>query len=202
RRLGLVAEAARRDLLVVEDDYDSEFRYDVAPLPSLAGLDRQRVVHLRTTSKAVSPGLRLGWLVAPADLVTEMAERRAASHDVPSWPVQRAWWSMMREGYADKLVRAARRVYRARGDRVSRALAGHGRLGGPVAGMYLTIHLPPEVVAAVREDAARAGFDVPSLAETSRSSAGSGLVVGFGGVTDDELDRALDVLTAALERRS
>ncbi|MDQ3053755.1 MAG: PLP-dependent aminotransferase family protein, partial [Actinomycetota bacterium] len=108
RRIALLAEAARRDALVVEDDYDSEFRYDVAPLPALAALDRDRVVYLGSASKSVHPGLRIGWLIGPADLVSAITQRRAARHDHPPWPAQRAFLTMLREGHLDKLVRSAR----------------------------------------------------------------------------------------------
>lgn len=200
RRLALLEEARRRDAVLVEDDYDSEFRYDVAPLPALATLDRDRVIHLGTASKSVSPGLRLGWLVGPLGLVDEIARRREAAHDVPSWPVQRAWLSMLRDGHVDKLIRSARRVYAVRGRRISTALAPYGHIDLPVAGMYLTLGLPGPIVDAVRRDCAAAGFDVPSLSEMSRTSARTGLVIGFGGVTDDELDRALRALTDSLDR--
>ena len=81
-RLALLARAAEIDATVIEDDYDSEFRYDVAPLPALATLDRDRVVYLGTASKTVAPGLRLGWLVAPAALVEQITERRSRAHDM------------------------------------------------------------------------------------------------------------------------
>ena len=200
RRIALLAEAKRRDAVVVEDDYDSEFRYDVAPVPALATLDRDRVVYLGTSSKAVHPGLRIGWLVGNADLVASMADRRADRHDHPTWPVQRAFLAMLRDGHVDKLVRSARRVYAERSRQVVTALAPYGTIGPGPAGMYLTIQLPGYAVDVVRAECRAAGFDIPSLAEYSRSSALSGLVVGFGGVTDAELRKALGVLTGALSR--
>src|SRR6478609_4536318 len=66
-RVTLLAAARAADAVVVEDDYDSEFRYDVAPVPALASLDRARVAYLGTAAKAVAPSLRLGWLVPPPD---------------------------------------------------------------------------------------------------------------------------------------
>jgi len=198
RRIGLLAEARRRHAMVVEDDYDSEFRYDVAPVPALASLDRDRVIYLGTSSKAVHPGLRIGWLVGPADLIASMAERRAARHDHPTWPVQSAFLAMLREGHVDKLVRSARRVYAERSRVVVAALAAFGEIGAAPAGMYLTLRVPGPVADAVRNDCRQAGFDVPSLAELSRTSLITGLVIGFGGVTDEELSRALVVMTDSL----
>ncbi len=202
RRIALLAEAKRRDALVVEDDYDSEFRYDVAPVPALAALGRGRVVYLGTASKSVHPGLRIGWLIGPSELVAAMAHRRAARHDHPSWPVQRAFLAMLREGHVDKLVRSARRVYAERRRVVIAALAPFGKIGAPPAGMYLTLPLPGQVTETVRDECRRAGFDVPSLADYSRSSGLTGLVIGFGGVTDEELRRALEVMTTSLRRLS
>lgn len=200
RRIALLAEATQRGALVVEDDYDSEFRYDVAPLPALASLAGDRVVHLGTASKSVHPALRIGWLVGPAGLVSEIAGRRAARHDHPAWPVQRAFLAMLREGYVDRMVRSARRVYAERSRVVAQALTPFGDIGAPPAGMYLTLPLPGPVADAVRTECRASGFDVPSLEDYSRSAGLTGLVIGFGGVTDDELSQALEVMTTSLAR--
>ena len=202
RRIALLAEAKRRRALVVEDDYDSEFRYDVAPLPALAQLGREQVVYLGTASKMVHPGLRLGWMVGDRDLLSTIAEQRTARHDQPPWPVQRAFLSMLREGHVDKLVRSARRVYAERGGRVAEQLASFGEIRRPVAGMYLTLALPQTMASRVRADCRAAGFDVPALSDYSRTSSLSGLVVGFGGVTDDELSAALHALVSSLSRHA
>ncbi|MEJ7704602.1 MAG: PLP-dependent aminotransferase family protein [Geodermatophilaceae bacterium] len=200
RRIALLSEATRRGALVVEDDYDSEFRYDVAPLPALAALDRDRVIHLGSASKSVHPGLRLGWLVGPAAVVAAVAARRGARHDHPPWPVQLAFLSMLRAGHVDRLVRSARRVYADRSRLVVQALSSYGDIGSPPAGMYLTLPLPGPVADSVRAQCWQRGFDIPSLEFYSRTSGRTGLVIGFGGLTDEELSRALDVLTAALDR--
>ena len=119
--------AARRrgpaGALVVEDDYDSEFRYDVAPVPALASLDRARVAYLGTAAKSVAPSLRLGWLVPPPDLLDPLNARRMITHEGAPWPVQRAFLALLRDGYVDKVVRTARRVYADRAPRVEAALA-------------------------------------------------------------------------------
>ena len=198
RRRALLQEAVRRDALVLEDDYDSEFRYDVAPLPALAQLGLEQIAYLGTASKSVLPGLRLGWLVTTEDRVAEIAAMRAARHDRPSWPVQRAFVSMLRDGYVDRLLRSARRVYAERSREVARRLAPYGHLAGGVAGMYTVLRLPPEQVAAVVSAARVAGFELPTLAEYSRTSSVTGIVLGFGAVSDGQLEKALDAIESAL----
>jgi GntR family transcriptional regulator/MocR family aminotransferase len=197
-RLAVLHAAAAADAVVVEDDYDSEFRYDVAPVPALATLDRTRVAYLGTASKSVAPSLRLGWLVPPPALLEAINHRRAVTHEAVPWPVQRAFWSLLRDGYVDKVVRSARRVYAARAPRVVAALAPYAELAGPPAGMYTTWLLPQERAVAARDAARAAGFGVNLLSDYARSSGATGLVVGFGGCTDGQLDRALEALVRGL----
>ncbi|MBA2956682.1 aminotransferase class I/II-fold pyridoxal phosphate-dependent enzyme [Nocardioides sp. MAH-18] len=197
-RLTLLAAARAAGAVVVEDDYDSEFRYDVAPVPALASLDRTRVAYLGTAAKSVAPSLRLGWLLAPPDLLDPLNARRVVTHEGAPWPVQRAYLALLRDGYVDKVVRTARRVYAERAPRVAAALSPYAELAGPLAGMYSTWLLPQGDALRARTAARRAGFEVNLLSDYCRTAALTGLVVGFGGVTDDELDRALAALTSAL----
>ena len=197
-RVALIDAARTARAVVIEDDYDSEFRYDVAPVPALASLDRSQVAYLGTAAKSVAPSLRLGWLVAPPDLRERLDARREITHDSAPWPVQRAFLALLRDGYVDKAVRSARRVYAERAPRVEAALAPYARLAGPVAGMYSTWLLPQTAAVRARDAARREGFEVALLSDYARSSHLTGLVVGFGGVTDEELDRALSVLAQAL----
>ena len=197
-RLGLLSAARRAGAVVIEDDYDSEFRYDVAPVPALAALDRDVVAYLGTTSKTVAPSMRLGWLVAPATLHRRILDRREITHDQPSWPVQRAFVSLLRDGYVDQVVRSARRVYAARAGRVVAALDGRAEPIQPVAGMYVTVPLPQATARRVAESAREAGFEVPLLRDYCRTARLSGVIIGFGGCTDAELDRALAAIVRGL----
>jgi GntR family transcriptional regulator/MocR family aminotransferase len=198
-RLTLLDSARAAGAVVVEDDYDSEFRYDVAPVPALASLDRDRVAYLGTASKSVAPSMRLGWLVPPPDLLDALDRTRRVTHDTASWPVQRAFLSLLRDGYVDKVVRSARRVYADRAARVAGALAPYALPRGPVAGMYATVELPPEATRRAVAAARRAGFEVPLLTDYCRTQVRHGLVIGFGGCTDAELDTALAALVQGLE---
>lgn len=197
-RVALLEAARSAGAFVVEDDYDSEFRYDVAPVPALAALDLGRVAYLGTAAKAVLPGLRLGWAVVPDPLLGDFDRHREITHDAPPWPVQRAMVSLLRDGYVDAVVRSARRVYAERAPRVVEALAPHATLAGPIAGMYSTWLLPQREAVAARAAAERAGFRINLLADYCRSTRLTGLVVGFGGPSDEELDRALAVIADAL----
>ncbi|WP_138442809.1 PLP-dependent aminotransferase family protein [Sinomonas susongensis] len=199
-RLTLLETARREDALVIEDDYDSEFRYDVAPVPALAALDRDRVAYVGTAAKSVVPTLRVGWLVPPPSLLDAVVRRRDVTHSGAAWPSQRALLTLLRDGWIDRTVRAARRVYAERAARVVAALSPHAELAAPIAGMYSAWLLPePEAVRA--RDAARAeGFELNLLSTYARTNKVSGLLVSFGGTTDVELDRALGVLGAALRR--
>jgi GntR family transcriptional regulator/MocR family aminotransferase len=197
-RLSLIGAADRAGAVVIEDDYDSEFRYDVAPVPALAALDRDHVAYLGTTSKTVAPSMRLGWLVAPAALHRAILARRDVTHDVPAWPVQRAFLSLLRDGYVDMVVRSARRTYAARAARVVEALRPRAQPFLPVAGMYATVPLPRADALRTHEAARAAGFDVPLLSEYCRTARLTGLIIGFGGCTDDDLDRALAAIVRGL----
>jgi GntR family transcriptional regulator/MocR family aminotransferase len=197
-RLSLLDAARRADAVVIEDDYDSEFRYDVAPVPALAALDRDVVAYLGTTSKTVAPSMRLGWLVAPSRLHRSILERRQITHDTGAWPVQRAFVSLLRDGYVDQVVRSARRVYSARAERVTAALAERAQPIGPVAGMYATVPLPHAIALRVATSAREAGFEIPLLRDYCRTAQLSGVIIGFGGCTEDELDRALSAVVRGL----
>ncbi|WP_231482383.1 MocR-like pyridoxine biosynthesis transcription factor PdxR [Nocardioides sp. URHA0020] len=197
-RVALLDAARTARAVVVEDDYDSEFRYDVAPVPALASLDRHRVAYLGTAAKSVAPSLRLGWLVPPPAHLDAINARRVITHEGSPWPVQRAFLALLRDGYVDKVVRTARRVYAERAPRVAAALTPYAELAGPLAGMYSTWLLPQADAVRAQQAARRAGFEVNLLSDYCRAATLTGLVLGFGGVTDDELDRALAAVTSAL----
>jgi GntR family transcriptional regulator/MocR family aminotransferase len=143
--------------------------------------------------------MRLGWLVAPSALHRTILERREITHDQPAWPVQRAFVSLLRDGYVDQVVRSARRTYAARAERVVAALGDRATPIQPVAGMYVTVPLPASTSRRVAESARAAGFEVPLLRDYCRTSRLHGVIIGFGGCTDDELDRARAAIVRGLD---
>ncbi|WP_350279902.1 PLP-dependent aminotransferase family protein [Kribbella sp. HUAS MG21] len=203
RRNELVRWARRTGSLLIEDDYDSEFRYDVAPLPALAQLDLERVVHFGTLSKTLSPALRLGWLVASEAMVDRLATFRANSGDWPGWPMQAALLAMLRDGYLDQAVRRGRRLYADRRTHTCAVLAPYGEVIGQDAGLHITLLLPDDVddtrIAAAARDA---GVVVAPLSEYRRTVEGPpGLVIGYATPSTPDLHRALTILTEVLSRR-
>ena len=203
RRNELVRWARRTGSLLIEDDYDSEFRYDVAPLPALAQLDLERVVHLGTLSKTLSPALRLGWLVASEAMVERLATFRADSGDWPGWPMQAALLAMLRDGYLDQAVRRGRRLYADRRTHTCAVLSPYGRIVGQDAGLHITLLLPDgEDDLRIARAAREAGVVVAPLSEYRRSVAGPpGLVIGYATPSTSDLHKALTILTEVLSRR-
>ncbi|WP_427887256.1 PLP-dependent aminotransferase family protein [Kribbella sp. GL6] len=203
RRNELVRWARRTGSLLIEDDYDSEFRYDVAPLPALAQLDLDRVVHLGTLSKTLSPALRLGWLVASEAMVDRLALHREDTGDWPAWPMQAALLAMLRDGYLDRVVRRSRRLYAERRTHTCEMLAPYGQVIGQDAGLHITLLLSGNTDDRHIAAAARAaGVVVAPLSEYRRSTPGPpGLVIGYATPSTPDLHRALTILTDVLSRR-
>jgi GntR family transcriptional regulator/MocR family aminotransferase len=198
----LIRWARRTGATLIEDDYDSEFRYDVAPLPALAQLDLDRVVHLGTLSKLISPSLRLGWLVASAETVDRLAAYREEASDWPAWPIQVAFYAMLRDGYLDQVIRRSRRLYAERRNQTCAALEPYGQIVGQDAGLHITLLLPGGDDAAIAAAARAAGVIVAPLSEYRRTIPGpQGLVIGYATPTDKNFHQALKILCSVLSRR-
>jgi GntR family transcriptional regulator/MocR family aminotransferase len=198
RRQALVAWARSTGALIVEDDYDSEFRYDVAPLPALFGLDPDVVVHLGTTSKTLTPALGVGWLVARPDLAAGVAAAGAELGERVSEPAQRAFAALLASGDLGRHVRRMRREYGRRRAAIVAALgsaAGPARLLGDTAGLHVVLELPAGTADRVAAAALERGVAVQTL---ERYFAGlavrDGLVLGYGGASLSQVSRACEVL--------
>ncbi|MQY06517.1 MocR-like pyridoxine biosynthesis transcription factor PdxR [Actinomadura macrotermitis] len=180
RRQALLAWARRNDALVVEDDYDGEFRFDVAPLPALYGLDPDRVVYLGTASKILSSAVGVGWLVARPGVVAAVARRREEVADRTPGVPQEAMRLLLERGDLDRHVRRMRGEYARRRAVVAEALAGLP-LRGDTAGLHLVAELPAGRAERVAVEAARRGVLVETLARAyAGPPAVSGLVIGYG----------------------
>jgi GntR family transcriptional regulator/MocR family aminotransferase len=200
RRERLLAWARETGAVVVEDDYDSEFRYDVAPLPALYGLDPGRVVLLGTLSKTLSPDLGVGWLVAEPALLERIAAARRGLSDRTSGPAQAATALLLERGDLDRHLRRMRLEYARRRGVVKEFLGPY--LTGDTAGLHVTLPLPAGVVAPVVAEAAERGVLVDDLSRNSRGAPSvHGLVLGYGTAHPTDLRRGCQVLAGILARR-
>jgi GntR family transcriptional regulator/MocR family aminotransferase len=205
RRHALLAWARARERVIVEDDYDAEFRYDRRPLAALQGLDPARVVYVGTASKVLAPALRLGWIVAPAALAPALAvEKLAADSGSPALD-QLALAHLIASGEHDRHLRRVRRTYAQRRDRLVGALAREvpeGRIEGAAAGLHLVLALPValEPVRLRRAVAAHGVVveEVGSLLRGSTRESATRLVLGYGRVPTAGVDAAVAGLAAAL----
>jgi GntR family transcriptional regulator/MocR family aminotransferase len=205
RRRAVLAWARVGRRLVVEDDYDAEFRYDREPVRALQGLEPDRVAYLGTISKSLAPALRLGWLIVPVELV-DAATQAKLLLDAGS-PVidQLALRELIERGDYDRHIRRVRGVYQARRDRLAVALDRHLPglpVAGVTAGLHVTVRLPPEIDDRRVADAAfEAGVDVSPLSKyaVERRDA-NGLVIGYGRIHASAIDRAVGILATAVAR--
>ncbi|HET7855750.1 MAG TPA: PLP-dependent aminotransferase family protein [Gaiellaceae bacterium] len=203
RRRELLAWAEQHDGLIVEDDYDSEFRYDRAPVRALQGLAPSRVVHLGTVSKTLAPGLRLGWVVVPAELADEAAQTKRLLDDFSPSLDQLTLAELFRRGQYDRHLRRARGTYRRRRDRLLTALARRLPqlpIEGVAAGVHMLLGLPAGVNdVAISEAATRERIRVPPLSSFCVKPANQGgLVIGYGRLHESAVEPAARALAAVI----
>ena len=196
RRQALTAWARAQGAIIVEDDYDGEFRYDVAPLPALSGLDPEVVIYLGSATKTFTPALRLGWLAAPAPLITRLAEAASQLGGWAAEPAQHALLTLLATGDLERHIRRMRHEYARRRAAVTTTFAdgAAGRLLGDQAGLHVVLHTPhdAETVAAT---AGRQGVAVGTLTRFYASPRTTGgLVIGYGGAPLPDVARGCRII--------
>jgi GntR family transcriptional regulator/MocR family aminotransferase len=198
RRAALLAFAQAHGATVIEDDYDSEFRYGERPLDALQTLDRAgSVCYVGTFSKCLFPALRLGYAVAPAWLAPALARARQLADGYGDPAAQETLAAFIAEGHLARHVRRMRRVYAQRRERLLEALGrhGHGRLQvwPSGAGLHLAVQLPREVRAAeLVAQAAAQGIHLEAIGSYAlERPAANGLAFGYGRVEAAAIDEAV-----------
>jgi GntR family transcriptional regulator/MocR family aminotransferase len=202
RRVALVDRARAEGFLVIEDDYDGELRYDVAPLPLLAGLGPDVVVHLGTASKLLTPTLGAGWMVAPPAVRAAVLDLRDRTGTRPARAGQRVFTAFAAHGDLGRHLRRLRRELASRRAAVAEAV---GRaVVGDQAGAHVVVPLPDAAAErAVIAAAGRRGVALDGLARHHLGGPGvHGILLGYAGPSRADLDRALPVVTASLVRVS
>jgi GntR family transcriptional regulator/MocR family aminotransferase len=201
RRVELVERARAEDMLLIEDDYDGELRFDVAPLPLLAALAPDVAAHLGTTSKILTPTLGAGWMVAPPPVAAAVLEYREQTGTRPSPAGQRVLVELARNGDLGRHLRKLRRELSERRSLLSGALAAaEVPLLGDDAGAHLVVPLDSaETERARLVEAERRGIRLDGLA---RHFAGTptvhGVAIGYAGCSREALHGVLDTLVDLL----
>ncbi|MDP4006588.1 PLP-dependent aminotransferase family protein [Methylobacterium sp. NEAU K] len=210
RRLDLLRWAEETDSYIVEDDYDSDFRYDGPPLTALAGLDGgRRVFYAGTFSKSVGAGLRLGFATVPRMFWDEARMLKARMSNGQAWLEQPALATFIEEGHFDRHLRRLRQVYKARRDCLVAALRrtfdGPVILGGE-SGLHLVWRLPPGLPPAKRIQvmARERGIGVYALSSGAAYDFAPGarddmLVFGYSSLTEAQIEDAVCRLRLILD---
>ncbi|WP_135229409.1 PLP-dependent aminotransferase family protein [Deinococcus fonticola] len=202
RRLKLLEWAEKNDALIIEDDYDGEFRYGAAPLPPLASLDTSgRVLYLGTLSKVLTPAVRTGFLTAPPALMPALVRARTLMDSGHPLPLQHALTYLMTHSEVDRHIRRSRRWHAQVREALTQELAPLeplAKLGGIEAGLHVCLHLAPDFDATrIALTLARRNVHVSTVAEYSvpeysaPNDSGTGatpnaLLLGYGGLTVNE----------------
>ncbi len=206
RRLHLLNWAQRAGAWIVEDDYDSEYRYDSSPISSLQGLDvNARVIYVGTFSKVMFPSLRIGYIVIPEDLVDRFSAVRLAMDIFPPYLPQEVLADFMHEGYFGRHIRRMRNLYSKRREVLIQSL--HAEFGnslevhGAEAGMHLAVTLPrgyrdTEISAKAAE--ARLYLSPLSPAYVKRKPR-QGFILGFGSSPIEQIPGAVRALKPFLQ---
>jgi GntR family transcriptional regulator/MocR family aminotransferase len=188
-RGAVLAWAQDNSALVVEDDYDAEYRYDRAPVGAMQGLDPDRVAYAGSASKTLAPGFRLGWLVLPRGLVEPFSDAKLLADRGSPILDQLTFADFIIRGEFDRHLRRMRPVYRARRDALLAELAKHLpelQPAGIAAGLHLVAWLPDALdETAVIEAARREGVEVAGVGPYRLVPGGrGGLIFGYSDLTE------------------
>ncbi|WP_086559442.1 PLP-dependent aminotransferase family protein [Streptomyces africanus] len=205
RRTAVIDWARSLGGLLVEDDYDGEFRYDRQPVGAVQGLDPDRVVYIGSISKSLSPALRLGWMVLPGWLVDDVLAAKGPREMWSGVVDQLTLADFIACGAYDRHLRRMRQHYRRRRDLLASTLAErapHIRVSGVAAGLHAVLELPENTEEAALRAARRQGLALDGLRTyrhpDSTMPPRDGLVIGYGTPPDHAFAAALDALCLAL----
>ena len=204
RRAAVIDWARRTGGVIVEDDYDGEFRYDRSPVGALHGVDPEHVVYMGTASKSLAPGLRLGWLVLPERLVEAVVRQKGETEETSGFVDQLAMAEFISSGSYDRHIRTMRDQYRRRREQLVAAV-GESSPTTTVAGMPAGLHVTLELAAGDESELSRRhawrrlgveGLDLYRHPETGRER--NGLAIGFAAPAPSSWSAALDALIRLL----
>lgn len=206
RRIALLTWAQANDSLIVEDDYDSEFRFDAAPLPALASLDGAgQVAYIGTFSKVLTPSLRIGYLVAPPLLRQRIERLKHLTDEYAPWPLQQMLAAFISQGHLDRHIRRMRQHYAQKRQALAQTLAPIAPLvwlRGLEAGLHAYLELRADLNATrVAQLARECGVLVTTLDTYYFGFPDrSGLLLGYGSLDIPDIIRGATILREVIER--
>lgn len=203
RRVALVDWAESGERLIVEDDFDAEYRYDRVAVGALQGLAPERVLYIGSASKRLAPGMRLGWMLVPSWLAWDLVAAKAIEDGGSEVVGQLALCDFIARGELDRHVRRMRLRYQQRHDALLSTLARHlpeARPGGAAAGLYELVELPEGVSEpALLAAAAARGVGMEGLAWHRFSPDGApGVLLGFGNLSEPAIEQGVRLIADAL----
>ncbi|WP_112239571.1 MocR-like pyridoxine biosynthesis transcription factor PdxR [Kribbella monticola] len=203
RRAAAIEWARQTGALLIEDDYDGEFRYDRQPVGALQALDPERVVYTGTASKSLAPALRLAWMVLPEQLMDPVLAAKRTTDLLTATLDQLVLAEFIASGHYDRHVRRSRLHYRRRRDRLVELLAVRApdvKVAGISAGLHVLLDVPGQAAEMV-ERAARQGLAIAALDRyrfVPDPDDRQAVIVGYGTPPDHAYSGALDLLCQVL----
>lgn len=205
KRLQLLQWAADHRSFIIEDDYDSEFRYNSQPIPSLKALDRQeRVIYLGTFSKSFLPAARLSYIIFPPELLQGIRDELQNYSQAVSPIIQQAIWHFMKRGDYARHVRRMKRLYQAKHKALTTAVSSYlnerAEIIGGDSGLHILLNVKGKSRSSLIDQAARRGckvYDPERHWLDPGCCPDSYIMIGFGGLSEDELTAGVKLLSEA-----
>ncbi|MDF0528471.1 PLP-dependent aminotransferase family protein [Tsukamurella sp. 8F] len=194
---------AREGRLVIEDDYDADYRYDRAPVGALQGISPDRVAYLGSVSKTLAPGVRIGWMVLPTDLVEPVRTAKIVADNGSSVLDQIAFAEFLESGSYDRHLRQMRKRYAERRRAMLEALSRHlpeATVLGAAAGVQLSLEFPdgyPVDTLIRRASELRVRVDPLARCFADRAAARPGMILGYADVTESQIRTGVELLGRA-----
>lgn len=208
KRVQLLKWAYQTGGYIIEDDYDSEFRYQGQPIPSLKSLDEEeRVIYLGTFSKSFLPSARLSYIVFPASLVVQNSQKFAAYNQSVSPIIQRAMAQFMKSGEFERHIRRMRKMYQRKHQAllgsIEQYMGTQVKIVGEKSGLHILLKLKGVAASELIENGLQKGVKVysPSRFWLNPTPEGNSFIMlGFGGLSIEEIEKGVKLLASCLPR--